>query len=72
MIKKIREKKREKEFHFFFLHLTLLISGVENIKSSKNKTFVNLYAHMYPVVKNMEKKKDLELSTLLARKISLI
>ena len=28
-----------------------MISCVENIKSSKNKTFVNLYAHTYPVVK---------------------
>ena len=80
MIKNQR-KNREKEFHLFFcLHLALLISCVENIKSFKNKTFVNLYAHMYPVVKRNdledrgkhEKKKDIELSTLLARKISLI
>ena len=49
--KKLEEKKREKEFHIFCLHLTHLISCVENIKSSKNKTFVNLYAHTYPVVK---------------------
>ena len=71
---------RERVSHFFCLHLTLLISCVENIKSSKNKTFVNLYAYTYPVEKrndledrgNHGKKKDLELSTLLARKISLI
>ena len=52
MIKKLEKKKeKKKEFHFFCLHLTLLISCVENIKSSKNKTFVNLYGHTYPVVK---------------------
>ena len=61
-------------------NLTLLISCVENIKRSKNKTFVNLYGHTCPVVKRNDledcgkqgKKKDLELSTLLYRKISLI
>ena len=55
--KKLEKKKREKEFHFFCLHIILLISCVENIKSSKNKTFVNLYAHTYPVV---VKRNDLE------------
>ena len=73
-------KKREKEFHFFCLHLTLLISCVENIKSYKNKTFVNLYGHTYPEVERngledrgkQGEKKNLKLSTLLARKIFLI
>ena len=55
MIKKL-EKKKEREFQFFCLHLTILISCVENIKSSKNKTFINLYVHTYLVVK----RNDLE------------
>ena len=76
--KKLEKKKRErKSFTFFCFHLTLLTSCVENIKSSKNKTFVNLYTHTYPVMKRngledrgkqRKKKRDLELSTLLARK----
>ena len=43
--KKLEKKKRERVSFFFYLHLTLLISCVENIKSSENKTFVNMYAH---------------------------
>ena len=56
VIKKLEKKKKRKSFTFFCLHLTLLISCVENIKSFKNKTFVNLYAHTYVVVKRNDLK----------------
>ena len=49
--KKLEKIKGKRVSLFWHLHLTLLISCVENIKSFENKIFVNLYTHTYPVVK---------------------